>query len=112
MQTHPEAGEHIVRPIQSMSGVLPAIRHHHERIDGTGYPDHLVGDAIPYCARVMAISDAWDAMTNDRAYRPRLEAADALDRIRAGAGSQWDASLVEIFVQLVESGRVSCLTAA
>lgn len=112
MRTHPEAGEHIVRPIQSVSGALSIIRSHHERVDGTGYPDHLVGDAIPFCARVTAIADGWDAMTNDRAYRPRLDTAEALSRLRAGAGSQWDASLVEVFLQLLESGHLSRQAAA
>jgi len=104
---HPAAGERIVLPLRSVNATLPIIRHHHERIDGRGYPDHLVGTDIPFAARVIAIGDAWDAMTNARAYRPKLEQADALARLRQGAGTQWDAELIELFTTLVESGLLS-----
>jgi putative two-component system response regulator len=104
---HPAAGERIVLPLRSVNATLPIIRHHHERWDGRGYPDRLVGTAIPFAARVVAVGDAWDAMTNARAYRPRLEEAEALERLRCGAGTQWDAALVEVFVQLVESRHLT-----
>ena len=76
-------------------------------MDGGGYPDHLVGLDIPFPARVIAVADAWDAMTNARAYRPPLEMAEALARLRYGAGTQWDASLIELFISLVETEHLS-----
>lgn len=104
---HPAAGERIVLPLRSVNATLPIIRHHHERMDGGGYPDHLVGSDIPFPARVIAVADAWDAMTNARAYRPRLETAEVLARLRYGAGTQWDAGLIELFISLVESQHLS-----
>jgi HD-GYP domain-containing protein (c-di-GMP phosphodiesterase class II) len=80
------------------------IRHHHERVDGAGYPDHLAGNDIPLGARIAAISDAWDAMVSDRPYRRGLDEEEALQRLRQGAGSQWDAGLVRIFLDLLDSG--------
>lgn len=109
---HPAAGERIVLPLRSVNATLPIIRHHHERMDGAGYPDHLVGTAIPFGARVIAVTDAWDAMTNARAYRPMLDRAEAIRRLRDGAGTQWDAALVEVFLQLLESGHLSRQAAA
>lgn len=76
--THPRHGETICRPLRSLQAVLPLIRHHHERWDGRGYPDHLKGDAIPVDARVLAMADAYDALTSDRSYRKRLGVEEAL----------------------------------
>lgn len=103
MRTHSEVGERICAPLRSTSDFLPLIRHHHERVDGAGYPDHLVGAAIPFGARIVAIADAFDAMLSDRPYRPGLGREESLRRLRAGAGTQWDAALVEIFTGLVDS---------
>src|SRR5262249_58843793 len=69
MKTHPEVGERILSPIQSLQAVLPIVRHHHERWDGTGYPDALAGRAVPLGARIVAVCDAYRAMTEDRPYR-------------------------------------------
>lgn len=111
MRGHSVAGERIALPLRSVSAALPIIRHHHERVDGAGYPDHLVGGEIPFGARATAIGDAWDAMTSDRAYRPRFDIDEAFARLRQGAGRQWDAELVAIFAELFESGRVGELAA-
>ena len=78
------------------------IRHHHERFDGSGYPEGLAGDAIPLSARIFAIADSFDAMTSDRPYRHALPLDRALGEIRGGAGSQFDPEVVEAFVDLVE----------
>lgn len=104
MRTHSEAGEGICTPLRSAGHFLPMIRHHHERLDGGGYPDHLVGSAIPLAARIAAIGDAWDAMTSDRPYRAGLGVEEARSRLRAGAGTQWDAQHVEHFLQLLDGG--------
>jgi putative two-component system response regulator len=102
METHSSAGVRIAEPLRSIARFLPIIRHHHERVDGRGYPDHLAGPEVPLGARIAAIGDAWDAMTSDRPYRVALDRDEALGRLRAGAGKQWDADLVAIFVELLE----------
>ncbi|TMD19990.1 MAG: response regulator [Chloroflexi bacterium] len=86
--------------------LLPAVRHHHERVDGAGYPDGLGGDDIPMFARIIAIADAFVAMTSDRPYRGRLSRAEAVGILRQGAGKQWDAGLVERFLRVIEQRDV------
>lgn len=78
MRLHPVTGEAICAPLKSLRHVLPIIRHHHERVDGSGYPDRLTGDAIPFAARVLQIADIFDALTADRPYRSALSPEDAL----------------------------------
>ena len=101
MHLHPIIGEHIVAPLQSGGTLLPMIRHHHEHFDGTGYPDRLAGEQIPLLARIVSVCDAYDALTSDRPYRPRQSADDAIAVLRRGAGRQWDARIVQIFVDEV-----------
>ncbi len=79
--------------------VLPILRHLHEHVDGSGYPDHLVGREIPFGARLLAIADAFDSMTSQRAYRSAYSHEKAAQQLHSGAGSQWDGSLVKIFLQ-------------
>ena len=98
MQRHTVMGEQIMAPLRSTAALLPIIRHHHERIDGKGYPDGLAGDQIPLGARIVAIADAYNAMLSSRPYRPALAPDKALQTLKAGAGKQWDAHLVELFV--------------
>lgn len=98
MRAHPSIGANIVAPLRSGSSLLPIIRHHHERIDGTGYPDGLQGRQIPLLARIISICDAFDAMVNDRPYRAGLRVDEAVAILRAGAGTQWDPQLVELFI--------------
>jgi len=96
MQAHVEIGENIVRPLQSTSGLLPIIRHHHERFDGSGYPDGLRGREIPRVARIVSVCDAFDALVNDRPYRTRRSTEEAIAVLRAGAGTQWDPETVDL----------------
>ena len=95
MQRHPVVGEEICRPLRSLQAVLPIIRHHHERRDGSGYPDGLRGEAIPVTARVLQVVDVLDALTSDRPYRraaPKAAALEALEsEVRAG---WWDREIV------------------
>ena len=102
MKTHPEIGEHILRPIQSLQGILPIVRHHHERWDGTGYPDELSGRAIPLGARIVAVCDAYRAMTENRPYRAALSISEARDELEAGAGTQFDADCVKALFQALD----------
>src|SRR3984893_2743329 len=98
MRSHVIIGENIVRPLRSASSLLPIIRHHHERFDGSGYPDGLRAREIPRLARIVSVCDAFDALVNDRPYRPRLPVDKALAVLNDGAGKQWDPEVVELFV--------------
>jgi putative two-component system response regulator len=98
MRSHVIIGENIVRPLRSGSTLLPIIRHHHERFDGRGYPDGLRGREIPRLARIVSVCDAFDALVNDRPYRPRLPVEKAMAMLNDGAGRQWDPEVVELFV--------------
>lgn len=97
MQAHVTIGESIVRPLHSGSSLLPIIRHHHEHFDGRGYPDRLRGREIPRLARIVSVCDAYDAMVNDRPYRARRTSEEAIAALMAGAGTQWDPEMVEVF---------------
>ena len=101
VKRHPVVSEEILGALPRSEQLLPAVRHHHERIDGAGYPDGLGGDDIPLFARIIAIADAFVAMTSDRPYRRRRSKAEAVQTLTQGAGKQWDASLVERFLGLV-----------
>jgi putative two-component system response regulator len=110
MRQHSVEGERICLSLRSVSHYLPIIRHHHERIDGTGYPDHLAGMDIPIGARITAIADGWDAMVSDRPYRAGLDEEEAVRRLRQGAGTQWDSGFVRIFLDLVDGGLTRRVT--
>jgi len=102
MEKHPELGERIVAGIPYLDGrARQVIAHHHERWDGTGYPWGSKGLEIPLAARIFAIADAFDAMTNDRPYRPALPVEQALAAIAEGAGTQFDPELVDAFLALM-----------
>ena len=101
MRSHSARGEEICRPLRSMTSVLPIIRHHHERWDGTGYPDGLRGEQIPLLARVLQMADIYDALTNPRPYKPAFTAAGALRTIEAETERGWrDPEIVKLFVRL------------
>lgn len=89
MQQHPVVGEHICRPLKAFEIVLPIIRHHHERMDGTGYPDGLRGEQIPFTARILQVVDVYDALTMDRPYREALASEHALEVMREEAKRGW-----------------------
>jgi putative nucleotidyltransferase with HDIG domain len=99
MRTHPEVGEQILRPIQSLRSIVPIVRHHHERWDGSGYPDGLAGNEIPLGARIVAVCDAYRAMTEDRPYRAALPEAKARKELEDGAGRQFDAECVQALLR-------------
>ncbi len=102
MRNHPIIGAQIVAPIAFLSEAVDLIRHHHERFDGSGYPDGLAGEAIPLAARIFSVADSFDAMTSDRPYRGAIGIERALEEIRAGAGTQFDPEIVRVFVDMVE----------
>jgi ribonuclease P protein subunit RPR2 len=94
MQRHPVIGWEILRGIPFLEGASEIVRHHHERWDGTGYPDGLAGEAIPLAARIFAVADALDAITTDRPYRPAAPLAEARRSIAEVAGGQYDPRVV------------------
>jgi len=94
---HPDLGWAILNDLKHLRDVLPGVLYHHERYDGRGYPDQLAGDAIPVEGRLLAICDAYDAMTSDRPYRKGMPNERAESIIRKGAGTQWDPKFVEAF---------------
>jgi putative two-component system response regulator len=101
MRTHPIRGEEICRHLNSLRPVLPIIRHHHERFDGSGYPDGLRGEQIPLLARVMQIADIYDALTSPRSYKRAYSPAEALETIRKETERGWrDPHIVKLFVRL------------
>jgi response regulator RpfG family c-di-GMP phosphodiesterase len=109
IREHPVIGERVLRPIIRSRAILAAIRSHHERLDGGGYPDGLAGDAIPKLARIITIADCYDALTTSRAYREPSPAAEALDLLRAGAGTQFEPAFVEAFVGLFDPSSALAL---
>ena len=102
IQLHPMRGLEIVREIGFLDEALAGIMHHHERIDGRGYPMGLAGDEIPEFARVLAVADAFDAMTSTRSYRGARTVPEAVAELRKWAGTQFDPAFVDAFVAAVE----------
>ena len=97
IRDHPATGAQIVRPLGPFTAPEPVVLHHHERLDGSGYPDGLRGAAIPLPARIVSVSDAFDAITSDRPYRVGRSTETALQVLRDGRGSQWDPEIVDAF---------------
>ncbi|MDH4099395.1 MAG: response regulator [Nitrospirota bacterium] len=108
IRDHPVRGEAICQPLKSLKHLLPAIRHHHERYNGTGYPDGLKGEEIPLMARILAIADIYDALTSDRPYRVGLPNDKAMDILKSEADQQyWDPAIVHVLVDCIkEKGRL------
>jgi putative two-component system response regulator len=102
MRGHTLAGEAICRPMKSLSQVLPIIRNHHEKWDGTGYPDALAGEEIPLLARVLQLADIYDALTSARSYKEAFQPARAIEILEREAGEGWrDPELVSVFCEIV-----------
>ena len=103
IRMHPEIGFTIVNKVTSLASVARIIRHHHERMDGCGYPDGLVGKSIPLGSRIISICDAFDAMTSQRPYRACISYEQAFAEVSRCAGSQFDIDIVEVFQMVVMS---------
>ncbi len=101
VQKHAEKGWEILYGLEALDDILLGVLHHHERWDGRGYPDGLQGDMIPLDARILAVTDAYDAMTSDRPYRQALPQEQAEEILRRGAGVQWDPAIVEAFLRIM-----------
>jgi HD-GYP domain-containing protein (c-di-GMP phosphodiesterase class II) len=105
MDLHPQIGESILRPIALLHPLLGGVRSHHEHFDGSGYPDGLKGAAIPIEARIMAVADAFDAMTSDRPYRKALSEHDALEELKRNVGTHFDPRVLAAFEQIFPAVR-------
>jgi diguanylate cyclase (GGDEF)-like protein len=101
VQLHPRIGYRLIEQVPALEAMAPAILHHHERYDGTGYPSGLRGEQIPLEARVIAVADAFSAMTADRPYRDRMALEDACAELERNAGTQFDPEIVRIFLEEV-----------
>jgi HD-GYP domain-containing protein (c-di-GMP phosphodiesterase class II) len=106
VKLHPEIGEHILSPIVDSTEILDAVRSHHEHYNGRGYPDGLKNDEISLGARILAITDAYEAMTSERPYRASMNADAALNEIEHNKGTQFDPEIADTFTRIEES-RVS-----
>jgi len=101
MHLHPRYGAEILSHVKQLKDIIPSVRSHHERIDGSGYPDKLNGKDIPGMAKIIAVADAFDAMTTDRPYRKAMSKEEAFEELRIHAGVQFDEDIVHVFVNLV-----------
>jgi len=107
IQQHPVIGERMLAEVPYLREILPAVRHHHERWDGEGYPDRLSGSQIPPDAAILAVADSFDAMTSSRTYRAALPTAEARRRILEGSGSQFSPEVVRAFEQAMAAGGIT-----
>jgi HD-GYP domain-containing protein (c-di-GMP phosphodiesterase class II) len=105
MRRHTVVGERILLSAPALRPVARLVRSSHERFDGSGYPDGLAGEDIPLGARIVAVCDAYEAMTSDRPYRPRMSAEEAIEELLACSGSQFDPRVVETFLRTLAERR-------
>ncbi|MGD0229650.1 MAG: HD domain-containing phosphohydrolase [Syntrophorhabdales bacterium] len=104
MKSHSVYGEEIINRFDILANEARITRHHHERFDGGGYPDHLTGDGIPYCSRLIALCDTYDAMMTDRPYRKALTQEETLAEIRRCRGKQFDPDIADCFAEMISDG--------
>ena len=107
IKTHPQLGATIVSHANQLATYVPGILHHHERYDGSGYPKGLRGEEIPLEARILAIADAFAAMTSERNYSAALSHEEAVEEIQRSAGTQFDPELVEVFLTTIRRQTIS-----
>ena len=107
METHSAIGEKILAHVEAYAEIARIVRHHHERVDGLGYPDGIAADNIPIISRIICVADAYNAMTSDRPYRDAMPIQVARERLRQAAGSQFDEAVVEAFDQILETAPQS-----
>lgn len=107
MMKHSQYGADIVSRIRKLRDIIPGVKYHHEKCDGSGYPEGLQGDAIPVIARIIAVADAFDAMTSDRPYRKGLSHEIAFGELNRNAGKQFDSDIVRAFSEVYEAMRTA-----
>ncbi|SDO74277.1 bifunctional diguanylate cyclase/phosphohydrolase [Clostridium gasigenes] len=107
LKEHPQNGIDIIKPVQSLEKIVPLILHHHENYNGTGYPNKLKGEDIPYLARVLTVVDSFDAMTSNRPYNKRKTYEEAVEELIKFSGAQFDPKIVKTFIQVIEENKDS-----
>jgi putative nucleotidyltransferase with HDIG domain len=112
IREHPKAGARLILRVAALREAIPYVLYHHERWDGAGYPTGKAGEEIPLEARVLAVADAFDAMTSDRPYRRALSRAEALAEVERCAGTQFDPKIARIFLELFEEAELATAAAA
>ncbi len=105
IKNHPSIGAKILGPAKIFEPLIPMVLHHHERYDGRGYPGGLKGEEIPYFARIVCVADSFDAMTSDRAYRPRFTVVKALEEMESCKGTQFDPEMVDAFMIAMKNNK-------
>lgn len=106
IKKHPLVGARMVSPVDGLVLGIPLIKHHHERVDGKGYPEGLAGSHIPLLARIIAVADAFDAMISPRAYRNALTIKEAKKELLKNAGNQFDRKIINVMIDLIDEGRI------
>jgi putative nucleotidyltransferase with HDIG domain len=106
MKSHPTVGASILKPVTQLAEVVPGVLHHHERFDGRGYPNGLKAEEIPLMGRIIGVADAFDAMTSDRVYRPRLSDEIAIAELKKHSGTQFDSKMVKAFIAAFDKGLI------
>jgi putative two-component system response regulator len=101
IETHTLIGDRLLEPLDLLAAARPVVRHHHERWDGTGYPDRLAGEEIPLSARIVAVADAIEAMSAERVYRSALDVVEIVAELRAQRGAAWDARIVDLALESI-----------
>jgi len=108
IKTHPVIGYEALSSLDSLKDISIYVKHHHERIDGDGYPDALKGDEIPYISKILTVVDSWDAMTSNRPYRKPLTLDEAVYQLKKNSGTQFDKQIVNAFLNLLYDEKVIC----
>ena len=103
IKNHPSIGKHILSNASIFSDIIPIVYHHHEKYNGTGYPEQLAGEDIPLLARIAAVADTFDAMTSKRSYRDPLPLQVVIEEIKNCSGTQFDPEIAKIFVEIHEN---------
>jgi HD-GYP domain-containing protein (c-di-GMP phosphodiesterase class II) len=106
IKRHSNMGAEIIEHIRQLKEIIPGVKYHHEQVDGKGYPDGLRGEDIPILAKIVAVSDTYDAMTTDRPYRKAMDKKMAIDELKRCSGTQLDKEVVEAFIQAYQNGEI------
>ena len=112
IKAHTTNGYDILKEIESMPELALGARYHHERIDGKGYPNGKKGDEIPIIAQIIAVADTFDAMNSTRSYRKKMDMKEIVTELKRISGTQLNAHIVDILIELIESGEISGIVEA
>jgi putative nucleotidyltransferase with HDIG domain len=109
IKKHTVRGALILSAVSMFADIVPLVKHHHERYDGTGYPDGLKEEEIPFLARILSVADALDAMTTDRTYQNKKPVTLAIEELRRGSGTQFEPAIVDVAIGLIEKNIIEIM---